>query len=68
MCAMHKDCMLHQVISNQGSICSCMPLHAEHSLRMLLHAHTCRPLNQELQQVFIDKHLQGTPPFLLLKK
>jgi hypothetical protein len=28
---------------------------------MLLHAHTCRPLNQKLQQVFIDKHLQGTP-------
>jgi len=28
---------------------------------MLLHAHTCRPLNQEVQQVFIDKHLQGTP-------
>ena len=28
---------------------------------MLLHAHTCRPLNQELQQVFIDKYIQGTP-------
>jgi hypothetical protein len=28
---------------------------------MFLHAHTCHPLNQGLQQVFIDKHLQGTP-------
>jgi hypothetical protein len=45
-----------------------MPLHAEHSLRMLLHAHTCRPLNQELQQVFIDNHLQGTPPILTFKE
>jgi hypothetical protein len=30
-----------------------MPLHAEHTPRML-------SFNQELQQVFIDKHLQGT--------
>jgi len=30
-----------------------MPLHAEHTPRML-------PFNQELQQVFIDKHLQDT--------
>jgi hypothetical protein len=35
---------------------------------MLLHAHTCRPLNQELQQVFIDNHLQGTPPILTFKE
>jgi hypothetical protein len=35
---------------------------------MLLHAHTCRPLNQKLQQVFIDKHLQGTPPIPTFKE
>jgi hypothetical protein len=45
-----------------------MPLHAEHSQRMLLHAHTCRSLNQKLQQVFIDKHLQGTPPIPTFKE
>jgi hypothetical protein len=45
-----------------------MPLHVEHSPRMLLHAHTCRPLNQKLQQVFIDKHLQGTPPIRTFKE
>jgi len=43
-------------------------LHAEHSQRMLLHAHTCRPHNQKLQQVFIDKHLQGTPPIPTFKE
>jgi hypothetical protein len=45
-----------------------MPLHVEHSPRMLLHDHIYRPLNQELQQVFIDKHLQGTPLIPAFKK
>ena len=34
MCAMLKDCMLHQAISNSYSTCSYMPLHAEHAPRM----------------------------------
>jgi hypothetical protein len=45
-----------------------MSLHADHSQRMLLHAHTCRPLTQKLQQVFIAKHLQGTPPIPTFKE
>jgi hypothetical protein len=36
-------------------------LHVVHALRML-------PLNQELQQVFIDKHLQGTTLIPTLKE
>jgi hypothetical protein len=35
---------------------------------MLLQAYTCRPLNQKLQQVFIDKHLQGTPLIFTFKE
>jgi hypothetical protein len=38
-----------------------MPLHAEHTPRML-------PFNQELQQVFIDKHLQDTTPIPTFKE
>jgi hypothetical protein len=38
-----------------------MPLHVEHTPRML-------PFNQELQQVFIDKHLQDTTPIPTFKE
>jgi hypothetical protein len=38
-----------------------MPLHAEHSPRILF-------FNQELQQVFIDEHLQGKTPILTFKE
>jgi len=38
-----------------------MPLHAEHTPHML-------PFNQELQQVFIDKHLQDTTPIPTFKE
>jgi hypothetical protein len=61
-------------------MCYAQRLHATPSylylvLYMLLHASACcscpthAPLfNQELQQVFIDKHLQGTTPIPTFKE
>ena len=57
MCAMHKDCMLHQaylvfyMLLHAPVCCSCNTCSE--------HASTCS-YNQELQHLFIDKYLQGT--------
>jgi hypothetical protein len=43
---------------HKSHVCYAQRLHATPSLHALFHAPTCSP-NQELQQLFIDKHLQG---------
>jgi hypothetical protein len=45
-----------------------MPLHAEHSPRILFFNQEKQQVFIELQQVFIDEHLQDTTPILTFKE